>query len=81
MFKSDMAPYINLADIQSMVMPLASPADQHRIGESQAGPGARGAGGHYTRTAFSPRHATSCCPCSCRQVCVRDAERVAGRVF
>ena len=36
MFKSDMAPYINLADIQSMVMPLASPADQHRIGESQA---------------------------------------------
>lgn len=36
MFKSDMAPYINLGDIQSMTMPVAPPADQRRIGESQS---------------------------------------------
>lgn len=36
MFKSDMAPYINLKDIQSMTMPLAPPTDQRRIGESQS---------------------------------------------
>lgn len=36
MFKSDMAPYINLQDIQSMIIPLVQPADQHRIGETQS---------------------------------------------
>lgn len=36
MYKSDMAPYINLKDIQTMTMPVMPPADQHRIGEAQS---------------------------------------------
>jgi type I restriction enzyme, S subunit len=81
MFKSDMAPYINLADIQSMVMPLASPADQHRIGESQAAlERAAQAALHengilaQTRDELLPLLMSG-------KLRVRDAERVAGRVF
>lgn len=36
MYKSDMAPYINLKDIQSMTIPLPPPAEQQRIGEFQS---------------------------------------------
>lgn len=36
MFKSDMAPYINLKDIQSMTIPLVTPVEQQRIGKAQS---------------------------------------------
>lgn len=36
MFKTDMAPYINLKDIYSMSIPVIAPADQRRIGEVQS---------------------------------------------
>lgn len=36
MFKSDMAPYINLQDIQSMVVPMVPAAEQRRIGDAQS---------------------------------------------
>lgn len=35
MYKSDMAPYINLKDIQSMVVPVPVVVDQRRIGDTQ----------------------------------------------
>jgi type I restriction enzyme, S subunit len=80
MFKTDMAPYINLRDIQSMSMPLAPPADQQRIGESQVA---------LERAAHAVLHENSILAKTrdellpllmSGKVRVRDAERVEGEV-
>jgi type I restriction enzyme S subunit len=37
MYKSDMAPYINLRDIRSLSMPVFDPSVQHRQSKLQSG--------------------------------------------
>jgi type I restriction enzyme S subunit len=81
MFKSDMAPYINLMDVQSMAIPLAPLADQRRIGEAQSA---------LEHAAHAVLHENSVLAeirdellplLMSGRVRVRDAERMAGEVL
>lgn len=80
MFKSDMAPYINLQDVQSMVVPMIPRADQRQIGDAQSVLEQASYGAVQENRVLASARDTLLPLLMAGKVRVRDAEKLVGEV-